>query len=145
VHLFLPIERQGEVDTFPLFTQLKDKGYSLYTSMLDRQGNQLLTLDITTVVQFEPDRWGIPQPIGAKAASPDSIQLVLLPLLAYDRVGHRLGYGKGYYDGFLAALSQPVYKVGLSFFEPVPLIPAEDHDVPLDYCLTPQNTYGFSG
>lgn len=144
VHLFLPIERMGEVDTFPLFTQLKEKGYNLYTSALDQKGNRLFTLDITTVSQFEPDSWGIPQPLGAKSTSPDRIQLVLVPLLAYDRVGHRLGYGKGYYDGFIGSLSQPVFKVGLSFFEPVPALPAEAHDVRLDYCITPQNTYMFS-
>jgi 5-formyltetrahydrofolate cyclo-ligase len=143
VHLFLPIERMGEVDTFPLFTQLKEKGYTVYTSALDQDGNRLFTLDITTVSQFEPDSWGIPQPLGAKSTSPDRIQLVLVPLLAYDRVGHRLGYGKGYYDGFLGSLSQPVFKVGLSFFEPVPAIPAEAHDVRLDFCVSPSKTHTF--
>lgn len=143
VHLFLPIERLGEVDTFPLFFELRDHGYTIYTSTLDQSGNDLLTLDITAVGQFEPDSWGIPQPISAIQTSPERIQVVLVPLLAYDRIGNRLGYGKGYYDGFLGGLSQPVYKVGLSFFDPVEDIPAEDHDVRLDSCISPYNTYHF--
>lgn len=143
VHLFLPIERLEEVDTFPLFQELQQKGYTLYTSTLDKNGQGLLTLDITAVRQFKPDSWGIPQPIAAIQTSPDQIQLVLVPLLAYDRVGHRLGYGKGYYDGFLGSLSQPVYKVGLSFFDPIPEIPAEEHDVRLDFCISPSKIHEF--
>jgi 5-formyltetrahydrofolate cyclo-ligase len=71
-------------------------------------------------------------------------QLVIIPLLAYDYSGNRVGYGKGYYDRFLAQCSPNTIKVGLSFFEPVQLVEdVNQHDVRLDYCVTPTKVWVF--
>ena len=71
------------------------------------------------------------------------IQVVFVPLLAYDKSGHRLGFGKGFYDRFLASLEQPVLKLGLSFFAPEEVITVESHDIPLDFCITPEQILKF--
>ena len=71
------------------------------------------------------------------------IDLIFLPLLAFDHAGFRIGYGKGFYDTFLPKCRKDVVKVGLSLFDPVPRLPAEDHDVPMDYCFTPERLYQF--
>jgi len=144
VHIFFSIRRFNEVDTFPLFFKLKEMGYALYTSEVNGLKDALDTLSISEVTDFELDSWGIPKPIGAKRAEPFTIQMVLIPLLAYDRSGNRLGYGKGYYDKFLATLDTNVLKVGLSFFPPEVQIPSDTHDVGLDICITPDQLHRFS-
>jgi 5-formyltetrahydrofolate cyclo-ligase len=143
LHLFLPIDRFHEVDTFPLFYKLQENGYLLYTSRVNKAGNNLETLNISSIKGFEADSWGIPVPVGAETDTPDKIQLVLIPLLAYDKNGYRLGYGKGYYDKYLASLGREVLKVGLSFFGPEERIPVEPHDIPLDFCITPSKVFYF--
>jgi 5-formyltetrahydrofolate cyclo-ligase len=143
IHLFLPIDRLHEVDTFPLYYTLQKKGYKLYTSTVNKEDDNLDTLEISNVPHFESDPWGIPVPVNVRLVDPDKIQMVLIPLLAYDRRGFRLGYGKGYYDKYLANLKRDVLKLGLSFFGPVDFIPEESHDVPLDYCITPEGVLKF--
>ena len=72
------------------------------------------------------------------------IEVVFIPLLTFDKTGQRVGYGKGFYDQFLAQCKPSTLKVGLSFFEPEiyieDLLPT---DIPLDYCITPNQTYHF--
>jgi 5-formyltetrahydrofolate cyclo-ligase len=70
---------------------------------------------------------------------------VLIPLLAFDRQGFRVGYGKGFYDRFLSLLSQKTIKIGLSNFAPVERI--EDinkYDVKMDFCVTTEQVWHFS-
>jgi 5-formyltetrahydrofolate cyclo-ligase len=90
------------------------------------------------------DRYGIPVPRDFELISPEQIQVVFVPLLAVDYQGQRIGYGKGYYDRFLATIDPKVIKIGLSIFEPIPHIPSESFDIPLDYCFTPKNMFNFS-
>jgi 5-formyltetrahydrofolate cyclo-ligase len=59
----------------------------------------------------------IPEPIDGIEISTNKIELVFVPLLAFDKQGHRVGYGKGFYDKFLSECSNKTLKIGLSFFE----------------------------
>ena len=75
---------------------------------------------------------------------PKKIDVVFVPLLAFDSKGHRVGYGKGFYDRFLNECRKDVITVGLSFFEAEDeFIEANETDVPLDYCVTPLKVYSF--
>ncbi len=143
IHIFFSIRRFNEIDTFPLYHQLNKMGYNLYTSEVNVTKDSLDTLNLEEVTDFEEDGWGIPKPIGAKQTEPSQIQLVLMPLLAFDENGNRLGYGKGYYDKFLTTLDESVLKLGLSFFPPESRIPADEHDIGLDICITPQQIHHF--
>jgi 5-formyltetrahydrofolate cyclo-ligase len=143
-HLFLPIEGQQEVNTLLLKELLEVEGKTLYTSRVRKGELGLDTLKLPRAATLRIDRWGIPVPDKVELVSPESIQVVFVPLLAYDRQGNRLGFGKGYYDVFLGSLSPEVLKVGLSFFDPEEAIPAEAHDVPLDFCVTCSRTWHFS-
>lgn len=143
IHLFLPISRFNEVDTLPLFYKLQDLGYLLYTSRLDPSEENLETLNISNIKGFDSGNWGIPVPKEAAIVAGDTIQLMLIPLLAYDKRGYRIGYGKGYYDKYLAGLSPAIIKVGMSFFPPEDHIPVEPHDIPMDFCITPKDVFFF--
>lgn len=90
------------------------------------------------------NRWGIKEPDPILSQSVDAIEVdaVLVPLLGYDRAGHRVGYGGGYYDRFLAECRPDAWKIGLSFFEPVDAIQdINPWDVGLDLCITPSKVY----
>mgnify|MGYP001319542386 CR=1 FL=1 len=69
--------------------------------------------------------------------------LILVPMLAFNNKGYRLGYGKGFYDRFLSDCKAEVLKIGLSFFEPEEKLPADSHDIPLTHCITGAEIYKF--
>ena len=72
------------------------------------------------------------------------IEVVFVPLLALDLKGHRVGYGKGFYDKFLSECTADAIKIGLSFVEAEEIISdVFANDIPLNYCVTPEKTYTF--
>lgn len=140
VHTFLPIRRQNEGDTWPIVHWLWQHGVAVAVSVTDTATNQLTHYPLTADTALIENNWGIPEPVGATLSivQPTDIDLVLVPLLAFDRQGHRVGYGKGYYDRFLADCRPDCLKVGLSLFEPVDIIAdVTETDVALDHYLTP--------
>ena len=99
---------------------------------------------VTADEAFTDNEVGITEPMGHELLAPETLDLVLVPLLAVDERGHRVGYGKGYYDRFLSRCAPECLKVGVSYFEPVPLIEdTHEYDLPLDICITPQQVYVF--
>ena len=88
--------------------------------------------------------YGIQEPLPFNQVSPDKIDTILVPLLGFDQKGHRVGYGKGYYDRYLAKASKGMQKIGVSYFEPMDnFTDTNEFDVPLSSCITPWNTYEF--
>lgn len=88
--------------------------------------------------------YGIPEPIDGIEIAPNKIDVVFIPLLAFDNMGNRVGYGKGFYDQFLSECNPDVIKIGLSFFEPEPFIEdVNENDIPLNYCVTPNKVFYF--
>ena len=89
-----------------------------------------------------PNRYGIPEPLSSQHNYPSNLDLVLLPLLAFDRHGHRLGYGGGYYDrsfAFLQHVTRPARPIliGIAYaFQETAAIPVHEHDISLDYVAT---------
>ena len=142
-HLFFPIAKFNEVNTFYIKQLLEQQDKTLLTSQVNREANRLETLLLPLEAAFFLDEWGIPVPQESVRVTTTKIQVVFVPLLAYDKSGHRLGFGKGFYDRFLASLEQPVLKLGLSFFAPEEVIPVESHDIHLDFCITPEQILKF--
>lgn len=94
--------------------------------------------------QFSHNDYFIREPAHGQILTPESFDLVLVPLLAFDRRGFRVGYGKGFYDRWLAQCRPDILKIGLSFFEPVDRIgDINEFDVPLNLCITPMRVYEF--
>lgn len=93
---------------------------------------------------FKTNDWGINEPISDRFIDQKIIDLIFIPLLVFDKLGFRVGYGKGYYDRYLANCKKETVKIGFSYFEPIDQISdTNQFDVPLNYCITPQHIYEF--
>lgn len=143
IHVFLPIKKLNEINTIPLINSLAQQNKDIYTSISDHLKKEMRTVKITSDLNFVEDEFGIPIPAKRDVGDDNLIQLIFMPLLAYDLKGHRLGYGKGFYDKFLSGLPKEVVKAGLSFFSPERQIPVELHDIPLDVCINPDEILEF--
>lgn len=143
-HLFLSISEKREVDTQAILHILQGKDKNVVLSKADFDENSLTNFLLTDSTIIKVNEWGIPEPIDGIEIPASKIDVVFIPLLAFDEKGNRIGYGKGFYDRFLSQCKSDVIKVGLSFFsaeeEPLEVDP---HDVPLDYCVTPEKIYNF--
>ena len=148
LHTFLPIVRQNEVDTWPIIYRIWQQFSTVQVavSVTDTTTNRLSHCLLTPNTPLIENRWGIPEPQSEThgAISSEQIDVVLVPLMVFDRHGHRVGYGKGYYDRFLVECRPDCLKVGLSLFRPVERIDnTEPTDVRLDLCITPDKTWHF--
>ena len=72
----------------------------------------------------------------------NNINIILVPLLAFDKNGHRVGYGGGYYDKFMIHYPKSI-KIGLSLEEPIQILDINNHDIKLNFCITPKKLYKF--
>ncbi len=143
-HLFLSISEKREINTEALLHILQGKDKNVVLSKSDFETHRLTNYLLTDSTILKNNAWGIPEPQGGIEIPPQQIEVVFIPLLAFDESGHRIGYGKGFYDRFLSACTMNTLKVGLSFFEAEPEIPGIlSSDVPMDYCVTPERIYAF--
>ena len=143
IHVFLPIKRLLEIDTLPLINVLVRQDKIIYTSISDHDRQEMKTVEVSGNQYFIEDKYGIPVPTEWQKGDNALVQLIFMPLLAYDLKGHRLGYGKGFYDKFLSGFQKETIKAGLSFFAPEIEIPTEPHDIPLDICINPDGIRTF--
>jgi 5-formyltetrahydrofolate cyclo-ligase len=96
---------------------------------------------LTPDTQIVENRWHIPEPMNALPFADADLNMILVPLICFDKQGDRVGYGKGCYDKFLACRSNLI-KVGLSLFAPVEIInDAQPFDIKLDFCIMPQTVW----
>jgi 5-formyltetrahydrofolate cyclo-ligase len=147
VHLFLPISEQNEVDNFELILYLKTQYPDLKivlpkTDFLNSRLQHILYEHQNTILI--KNKYQIPEPHSGENISVKLIDAVIVPLLAFDLQGNRIGYGGGYYDRFLSQCNANILKIGLSFFPPESEpIAAESFDIKLSHCITPEKTYVF--
>ncbi len=138
IHIFLPISEKREVNTWPLIYDLREMNPAIriYTSKVISGGELqhfLLNEDTRLVV----NRWGIPEPEDEPAVNLKEVDAVVIPLIIHDKSGHRIGYGKGYYDRFLAK-TRVTHRIGVTLSPSLDEIPVnEAHDVPLTCCIGP--------
>ena len=140
IHIFLPILKNKEINTFYIIEKLKADfpKVKIIVPKVDAKKERMQSLLLEKDAILKDNSWGIPEP-EKEIVYNGKIDLVLMPLLAFDVNGNRLGYGKGFYDRFLSTLNYQILKVGLSINEPFNgLIPAEKFDIPMDACITPE-------
>ena len=143
-HLFLTIESQKEVQTEFILNVLFAKNKEVVVSKSNFEDNSLSNYLLTENTQLKVSNYGIPEPQNGLPVPEEMIDVVFIPLLAFDKQGNRVGYGKGFYDSFLAKCKPDTIKIGLSFFEAISKIEGVfEGDIPLDYCVTPSEVYHF--
>ena len=143
-HVFLTMKNKKEIDTSILIDKLWEENKKLSTSVSNFKNNTLENYKYKANTEIKINSWGIPEPINSEIINDKEIDVVFVPLLAFDKLGYRVGYGKGFYDRFLANCKPDVIKIGISFFEAEDIIEdIHDADIKLDFCVTPYNTYKF--
>ena len=143
---FYPIEQHNEVNSFLFsdFLHFRNPGMQICYPKTSVSDNSMKAIICSADTIFEANRYNIPEPLADAVAVPSSIDLVITPMLACDMKGNRVGYGKGYFDRYLTECREDCLKIGFSYFEPVDSVDdANEFDVPLDFCITPQRIYVF--
>ena len=143
VHLFLPITNKNEVDAYCIIDRFRREYPGIKLAVPKMNGNDFDSFLLTHETLLIENSMGVPEPVNALSIAHDQLDLVLLPLVAFDLSGNRIGYGKGFYDRFFSSCSLHVIKVGLSFFEAEEKIDADSFDVPMNFCVTPEKLYSF--
>lgn len=128
------VSAKDEVETHGFIKDSLAQGRHLYVPKI--QDTVLTICPLYRWEDLEPGTFGILEPsVPTEPARPEEMDLIIVPGLAFDSRGHRIGYGKGHYDRLLK--STRGYKVGLAFHEQVlETVPDEVHDVPLDLIIT---------
>lgn len=143
-HVFLPITEHKEVNTEYILHLLSGKDKEIVISKSDFASRNMTHFLLTDNTKIKKNEYHIPEPIDGLEVPTNKIDVVFVPLLAFDKTGHRVGYGKGFYDKFLLECKPETIKIGLSFFETEEII--EDifeNDVKLDYCVSPNEVFKF--
>ena len=143
-HIFLPIKEHHEVNTEFILHLLSGKDKEIIISKSDFETRNMTHFLLTDNTRIKKNEYNIPEPVDGIEVPSHKIEVVFIPLLAFDTIGHRVGYGKGFYDKFLNECKPKTIKIGLSFFEAEELIEdVFDGDVQLDFCITPEKIYSF--
>lgn len=143
-HIFLPIVTQKEVNTEYVLQILAGKDKNVVVSKADFNTREMTHFLLTDATTIKENQCQIPEPIDGIEVPSAKIDVVFVPLLAYDKLGNRVGYGKGFYDKFLTSCRPDCIKIGLSFFAPEQSVESIDLlDVKLDFCVTPDTIYRF--
>jgi 5-formyltetrahydrofolate cyclo-ligase len=143
---YWPLANKSEPNTHLFSGYLRHMlpGLVLSYPITDLVSCQITALSIHEDTIYHTNQWGITEPKEGTVVDPEQVDMIFVPLLAYDKKGYRVGYGKGFYDRYLARCRKDIVKIGFSYFEPVDKITdTNQFDVPLTYCITPQQTYEF--
>jgi len=143
-HLFITIKEHMEVETEFILHVLAGKDKEIVVSKSNFDTIEMTNFLLTDATKFKKNDHNIFEPTNGLEVPNEKIDVVFIPLLAYDKKGNRVGYGKGFYDDFLSKCKKEVIKIGLSFFDPEEQIDdVSDSDVKLHYCITPTTMYSF--
>lgn len=144
-HLFLSITSQKEIDTEQILHVLFARNKEVVVSKSNFENNTLSHFLLTENTQLKINKYNIPEPLNGLPVPETMIDVVFVPLLAFDVNGNRVGYGKGFYDDFLKKCKPNTITIGLSFYEAEKIITdIYPGDIPLNYCVTPTKIYNFN-
>ncbi|MEQ1799921.1 MAG: 5-formyltetrahydrofolate cyclo-ligase, partial [Lacibacter sp.] len=103
VHTYLAIKENNEIETDHLlhYLEFRNPELKIVIPKMDHEKNELLHIEYNELVDVMKNEWGIHEPVNGNLVSESEIDLIFVPLLAFDETGNRVGYGKGFYDKFL--------------------------------------------
>jgi 5-formyltetrahydrofolate cyclo-ligase len=131
------VSKPPEVDTHPFIRELLREGRRVVVPIIEKETRTLRLSYLRDTTLLVKSTFHVPEPIGNEIpAQASDIQTVIIPLLAFDRRGNRLGYGAGYYDRFLAQ-NPGVKKIGVAFScQETDSVPGDENDVRIDIVVT---------
>ncbi len=143
---YAPFEKFNEFDPQLItdYCYFKNNNQVLFYTVINSEDSSMQCFGVDDHTLFAPNRYGFDEPVNGILIPATAIEMIIVPLLAFDTSGNRVGYGKGYYDRFFQTCRKDVLKIGFSFFEAEQMIDdVNELDVPLDYCITPEMIYEF--
>ena len=145
VNLFLPIQKHNEIDLNPLKVKIEGLGGQVCINRSDFETFDLKPILWDEKLIVQENNFGIPEPINGKALKLQDIDIVLVPLLAFTIEGHRLGYGKGFYDRFLSKTGPSCIHIGICHYDgPHQIDDIGEKDIALGYLISPEGLRTFS-
>jgi 5-formyltetrahydrofolate cyclo-ligase len=139
VHLFLTLVKFKEIDTNPIINYFRSQNKKIVVSKSDFKNSSLTHFYLEKDTEIELNKYGIPEPVNAVQVSESNIDLIFVPLLISDEKHYRVGYGKGFYDRFLANCREDCKKIGLNFFKPIfKISDVNEFDIALDEVIYPK-------
>ena len=144
IHLFLPIRARKEPDTFLIREWLKQHQphIKVVFPKADFDTHTMQSFADDDALQLAVNACDIPEPVTGHEVAAAEIDLMIVPLLAFDERGYRVGYGKGFYDRFMAQCKPGTKFIGLSFFDPVDAIDdIDNYDMRMHACIAPTQIY----
>ena len=145
ISLFLPIERKKEINTYKIWEKAMSLNAQVAVPKINPKSDELKHIIFESIDQLKTSSYGIPEPVKGKVIAAEHFEYVFVPLLAIDKNGNRVGYGKGYYDRFLKKCSPSCKFIGLSLFDELEDVISDtnNQDIPLNFCITPSHLYRF--
>ncbi len=144
-HIFLPIERHFEVNTWPFIHFIREelkKTVVVPKTNFNDFSLEHIKFDVDTVTY--KNKFGIPEPIRGIQILPENLDIVFVPLFTFDKEGNRVGFGKGFYDRFLKKCTPDTLFIGLTLFDEMEEIDdVHNLDQVLHYCISPNKVYSF--
>ena len=131
LHMFISMNSRFEPDTFGILTQALNDDKQVIVPITNFENSTLTHTFLKDLDSLKENKWGVSEPTIIEPVSTDLPDLILVPLLAADRNGNRLGYGKGFYDGFLSQARG--FKLGVVFNDfIIDKVPVEPFDIKLN-------------
>jgi 5-formyltetrahydrofolate cyclo-ligase len=143
VGLFWPMLERGEVDVRGIDRAARERGKLVAYPLLEEEAGMRLAYAEPSALEERGHLFAEP-PDDAPTAAPDDL-VVIVPALAVDPTGQRIGYGKGFYDRLLAHIRPPAFAIAVAYdFEVVPEVPATEHDQRVDMVMTDLRSWQFA-
>jgi len=145
VHSYLPIEKNKEPDTWLIINLIQERYPDIRISVpkINPDGT-MNSYYYEGPTQLRESPFGIPEPTRGEITPPEVIDMLIVPLLVFDKQGYRVGYGKGFYDRFLLQTKSTSRRIGLSLFPPEERIDdAAEFDQRMNMVITPDEVYHF--
>ena len=143
---YSPLLTRREFDVSVCEDMLKQQNPSMQTAW-PRIEEHSAEMEATLVQRgglFVKNKFNVLEPISGQIVAAEQLDMIFVPLVAFDDKGYRVGYGKGYYDRYLARCKPDIIRVGFSFFDAIRGIEdINQFDVPLNFCITPYRNYEF--
>jgi len=142
VMVYAPV--RGEVDILPLAEALLARGVAVAFPLVLAGEGRMVPVIVRALDELAPGAYGIPEPpASGERLSPEDLDAVVVPAVAYDREGYRLGYGGGYYDRFLPSMRRRAVRIGAVFHDLLwDALPREPFDQRVDWVFSEMETLG---